>query len=170
MTNAVEEFYANYTELLALLQPNQYPSLNTWAQNSFRRILVIIMANHLENEIKGIVREFSKNKSGSDLVSSFIEKSMNRQYNNYFDWDRNNCNKFFSYFGQTFKQEAMKDVSSNKELEEGIKAFLEIGNARNILAHERLHQANIGDKTTKEFYDAFKRAMVFIEYLKKKLE
>jgi len=170
MTNIVDAFYSKYEELLTHLQANKEVSLLVWAQEYFRRILVLIMANHLESEIKATLIEFSKQKSGSELISSFMEKSMNRQYNAYFDWDKNNVNKFFSFFGDTFKQDANKDVQSNDDLEEGIKAFLEIGNTRNTLAHERLHLADIGNKTAEEFYIAFKKAMVFVEYLKTKLK
>lgn len=170
MINIVEDFYGKYKELLTKLQTNNEVSLHVWAHEYFRRVLVIIIANHLENEVKTIVKEFSKCRSGSELISSFIEKSMERQYSTYFDWDANNANKFFAYFGVVFKQEASKDVRENNELEEGIKAFLEIGDARNTLAHERLHIANIGNKTAEEFYAAFKKATVFIEYLRKKLK
>src|SRR4030042_1719481 len=139
MSTIVDNFFSKYEELPTHLQASNEVSLRVWAHENFRRILVLIMANHLENEIKATLKEFSKQKSGSELVSSFIEKSMERQYNNYFDWDRSNANRFFSFFGDAFRQEADKDVHSNEKLEEGIKAFLEIGNARNTLAHERLH-------------------------------
>jgi hypothetical protein len=170
MINIVDDFYSKYEELLTHLLDNGEASLRIWAHENFRKVLVLIMANHLENEIRTILKEFSKQKSGSELVSSFVQKSMERQYHTYFDWEGNNANRFFALFGDTFKQEACKDVHSDIKLEEGIKAFLEIGNARNILIHERFHIADIGNKTAKEFYEAFKKAMVFVEYLKMKLK
>jgi hypothetical protein len=73
-------------------------------------------------------------------------------------------------FGERFKREALQDVASNDKLEEGIVAFLEIGNTRNILIHENLHVVDIGNKTAKEFYESFKSATLFIDYLTKKFE
>jgi membrane-bound lytic murein transglycosylase len=170
MTNIVDDFYSKYEELLTNLLDNDKTSLHIWAHENFRKVLVLIMANHLENEIRTILQEFSKQKSGSELVSSFIRKSMERQYHTYFDWEGSNANRFFALFGDTFRQEAGKDVHSDTKLEEGIKAFLEIGNTRNTLIHKRFHLADIGNKTAKEFYEAFEKAMIFVEYLKTKLK
>jgi membrane-bound lytic murein transglycosylase len=170
MTNIVDDFYGKYEELLTHLLDNEEASLHIWAHENFRKVLVLIMANHLENEIRTILQEFSEQKSGSELVSSFIQKSMERQYHTYFDWEKSNANKFFAFFGDAFQQEAKKDVLADDKLAEGIKVFLEIGNTRNTLIHERFHVADIGNKTAKEFYEAFKKAMVFVEYLKMKLK
>jgi len=169
MTNIVDDSYANYQELLKLLG-NEDASLLNWAHENFRRVLVLIMANYLENEVTAILKEFFKQKSGSDLVFSFIEKSMERQYHTYFDWKVNNANRFFALFGETFQQEAIQDVRSDNDLEEGIRAFLEIGQTRNILTHELLHRAYIGNKTAKEFYESFNKSIAFVEYLQKKLK
>ncbi len=169
MTNIVDDFYVKYEELLTHLQANKDVSLQIWAHENFRRVLVLIMANYLENEIGTALNEFSKQKSGSDLVSSFIEKSMEGRYHTYFNWEGNNANSFFAFFGDTFKKEAGNDVRSNNKLDEGIKAFLEIGRTRNILIHERFHFAEIGDKTAEEFYKSFKKALVFVEYLRARL-
>ena len=170
MTSIVDDFYVKYEELLTHLQDNKDVSLQIWAHENFRRVLVLIMANDLENEVKTTLKEFSKRKSGSDLVSSFIEKSMERQYHTYFNWEGNNANQFFAFFGDTFKQEAIKDVRSNNELEDGIRAFLEIGNTRNTLMHKRILLVDLGNKTAEEFYKSFKKALVFLEYLKMKLK
>lgn len=169
MSNIVDEFYLNYEELLKQIQVSDI-SLRNWAHENFRRVLVLLMANYLENEIRTNLKNFSRQKSGSDLVSSFIEKSMERQYYTYFDWESGNANRFFAFFGDAFKQEVSKEIRTNAELDEGIKAFLEIGNTRNILMHERLHAVDIGNKTAEEFYNSFKKALLFVEYLRMKLE
>lgn len=170
MTNNVDDFYVKYEELLARLQAPEDASLRVWAHENFRRVLVLIMANHLENELRTILEEFFKRNSRSDLVSSFIEKSMERQYHTYFDWEGSNANHFFAFFGETFKQEAIQDVRSKNELDDGIKAFLEIGNTRNTLIHERFFIVDLGNKTAEEFYKSFKKALGFMEYLKMKLK
>jgi len=166
----VDDFYANYGELLAHIPTDKELSLGNWAHETFRRVLVLIMANHLENEVKTTLTEFSKNKSGNNLVCSFVEKSMEGRYHQFFEWKGNNANSFFALFGDNFKKQAGNDVSSNNDLAEGIKAFLEIGRTRNILVHERFQFIPIGNRTAEEFYDLFKKALVFVDYLKMKLK
>jgi membrane-bound lytic murein transglycosylase len=169
MTNAVDDLYLRYEELLEHI-PTSDVSLQNWAHENFRRVLVLTMANHLENETRTILVEFARKKSGSDLVCSFMKNSMERQYHTYFEWKGNNANKFFAFFGDTFKKEVTKDIASKDDVSEGMRAFLEIGRTRNILMHERLHAVNIGNKTAKEFYDSFKKALVFVDYLRTRFE
>ena len=170
MSNIVDEFYSNYVELLAEIERTKKVSLQVWVNENFRRVLVLTMANYLENEVRALIQELTKKKSGSEIVYSFLCNSMERQYHTYFDWKSRNANKFFSLFGEPFKREAANDVASDENLEEGIVAFLEIGNTRNILIHENLHVVDIGNKTAKEFYESFKKALLFIDYLAKKFE
>ena len=169
MGNIVDDFYSNYEELSAEIETKK-ASLRIWVNESYRRVLVLTIANHLETEVRALIQELIKKRSGSELVYSFLSISMERQYHTYFDWEARNANKFFSLFGERFKNEAVKDVASDDKLEEGILAFLEIGNTRNILMHENLHIVDIGNKTAKEFYESFKAATVFIDYLAKKFE
>jgi len=170
MGNIVDDFYSNYEELTAEIEITEKASLRVWVNESFRRVLVLIMANYLENEVRALIQRLIRKKSGSELVYSFLSNSMERQYHTYFDWEKRNANRFFSLFGERFKNEAVKDVASNDKLEEGIVAFLEIGNTRNILMHENLYGVDIGNKTAKEFYESFKNATLFTDYLAKKFE
>lgn len=169
MDNIVDDFYSNYEELSAEIETKK-ASLRIWVNESFRRVLVLTMANYLENEVRALIQELIKKKSVSELVYSFLSNSMERQYHTYFDWESRNANRFFSLFGERFKNEAVKDVDSDDKLKEGIVAFLEIGNTRNILMHEDLHIVDIGNKTAKEFHESFKTATVFIDYLAKKFQ
>ena len=94
---------------------------------------------------------------------------MSGKYYQYFDWNTKNVNKFFSYFGEKFKKQAICDVENDPELESGIMAFLEIGNTRNSLVHERFDSVNI-PKTSAEYYELYKKSIIFITYLKNKLK
>jgi hypothetical protein len=170
MSNVVDVFYTNYEELSALIEKTQQVSLRVWVSESFRRVLVLTMANYLESRVKTLIQELVKKKSASELVFSFLSNSMERQYHTYFNWETRNANKFFSLFGERFKNEMVKDVDSIDKLDEGIVAFLEIGNTRNILMHEELFNVDIGNKTPKEFYESFKSAIFFVDYLGKKFE
>jgi hypothetical protein len=169
MTNIVDEMYKNYEELLDHIKQDEV-SLQNWAQDNVRRVLVFVMANYFENEIEALIVEFAKQKSKNELVSSFIQKSMERRYDTYFDWKSHNASKFFAFFGDEFQKKANDEVRSEPKLAEAIGYFIEIGNARNILAHERFEVADIGSKTAKEFYEAFNKALYFLEYLREKLK
>ena len=169
MPNIVEDFYAKYNDLIGKLQSGDDLSLHVWATDFFRRILVIVMANYLENEVNSTLQNFFDSKSGNLLISEFSKRSMKRQYHTYFDWDSGtNANQFFALFGRTFKDKAKEDVRTNADLDEGIRAFLEIGRTRNILVHQGLHSANI-EKTADEFYDSFAKAIIFMNYLRTNL-
>jgi hypothetical protein len=172
MSEFVQEFYQNYVELMHHLSDTRQISLQVWASDNFRRVLVLVIANHLENEVKDLLEEFALKKSGSQMLSSFLLSAIDRQYSNYFEWEhwqKGNANKFFSHFGKDFRNEAEAEIKNKEELKDGVKAFLEIGNARNILVHERLHQADIGEKTPEDFYLLFKKAIIFVHFLKVRL-
>jgi hypothetical protein len=154
---------------LSLVPPAEL-TLQNWAQENFRRVLVLTMANYLENEITNLLMDFSRAKSGNVLIHSFIKnKAIERQYYTYFNWkEGRDANQFFSLFGKDFLKQASSEVKSNAELDEAIKAFLEIGRTRNILMHEILHVVDIGNKTAKEFYELFNRSLIFISFLRTK--
>ena len=168
MTNIVDDFYAKYNELLDLI-PSKDLSLKNWAHENFRRVLVLTMANYLENEITNLLKEFSRTKSGNEFLYSFMKnKAIERQYYTFFEWKGHNANQFFSLFGEDFRKQASSEVDSNDVLNEAVKAFLEIGKTRNILIHESLHVVDIGNKTAKEFYDLFNKSLNFIAFLRTK--
>lgn len=168
MTNIVDDFYAKYNELLNFI-PSKELSLQNWAHEVFRRVLVLTMANYLENEITNLLREFSRTKSGNEFLHSFVNnKAIERQYHTFFNWKEHNANPFFSLFGEDFRKQAASEVNSNDILDQAVKAFLEIGKTRNILIHESLHVVEIGNKTAKEFYDLFNKSLKFIAFLRTK--
>jgi hypothetical protein len=168
MPNIVEDFYFSYTDLIKQI-PSSNLSLQNWAHENFRRVLVLTMANYLENEITNILKAFCQAKSTGDMLYSFVKnKAMTRQYHTYFEWEGRNGNTFFSLFGDDFKKRAMEEVKSTPALDEGIKAFLEIGKTRNRLIHESLYAVDIGNKTAKEFFELFNKSLIFISYLRTK--
>jgi len=93
---------------------------------------------------------------------------MERQYHTYFQWNKRNANAFFGRFGKSFKEAAERDVEQTEELELSIKAFMEIGDLRNTLLHEKLLEVTL-EKSVDDFYQLHKKALLFIAYLKTKL-
>lgn len=111
-----------------------------------------------------------KNSGNNPMIISFVKnKALERQYHTYFDWkSAKSANKFFSLFGEEFKKQASGDVKDNSELEESIRAFLEIGNLRNELVHGNFAVFPI-EKTVEEIYELYHSANQFIDYLSSKL-
>jgi hypothetical protein len=168
MPSVVDEFVVNNKELIGRINVEREPTLVVWANDCFRRFLFLVSANYFETEIKNILLTLVRTKAGSPLVTSFLEKSMERRYHDWFAWEGNNANRFFSMFGPQFKTQAEAEVDALPELETAIRSFMEIGRTRNILVHEQL-LANPVDKTADEVYELHNKALPFLEYLKRKL-
>jgi hypothetical protein len=165
----VDEFYESSEHLSKLILDTKDYSLYIWNDDYFSRFLVIIAANFFESKIGQLLGEFARKASNNQLVESFMRASMRKQYFTYFDWDEGtNANKFFSYFGTDFANQAKTDVKNNSSLKESIESFLMIGRTRNLLVHGDFFQMSL-PKTKVEFYDSYKKAVEFLEYLKERL-
>ena len=173
----VDELYKNHTELWEYLQQNKQPSLFSFVDNTFKKVLVLASASFFEEEIKTILMEFAAKCSSNNLpLVNFIKnKTIERQYDTYFNWKENNASSFFGLFGNKFKTESDADVLKDPTLKESIKSFLEIGFTRNILVHSNF--ANIefskiptfSHRTAEEYYKLYQSGIYFVEYIKKKL-
>lgn len=75
-----------------------------------------------------------------------------------------NANTFFSLFGDAFKLFMTHEIESDKDIENGLEAFLELGNERNKLAHLNFSAYPL-EKTTSQIYDLYKTASVFVDAL-----
>ena len=160
----IDEFYKRHLELLNYLEENKEPSLRSEADNNFKKVLVIAIASYFEQQIVDLLNQFIETKISDERLISFSKfKGINRQYYTYFDFDDDkNVNRFFSIFGNEFKKQAVRDVKSNLNLEQSIKAFLEIGLTRNRLIHQNFATLFL-EKTSIEIYELYKSALVFID-------
>jgi hypothetical protein len=128
-------------------------------------------SSFFEDEIRRILLETVSDRSGNDeLVRNFLKnKAIERQYHTYFQWRGNNANSFFGLFGEAFRDSAVQDVKNDSGLADAIKAFLELGDTRNELAH--LNFANFAlDMTAEEVYRKYQTAYGFVDYLESKLK
>ncbi|PXF60982.1 MAG: hypothetical protein C4B59_06430 [Candidatus Methanogaster sp.] len=162
--------YKEFKEMIDYLETNKEISLKIVADDNLKKVLLLSAASYFEDEIKDIILSFVEKNSGNNLIIiSFVKnKAVERQYHTYFDWSARNANRFFSLFGDGFKDQASEDVKDNSELEKSIRAFLEIGNLRNELVHGNFAVFPI-EKTVEEIYDLYRLAHQFINYLSSKL-
>jgi hypothetical protein len=130
-----------------------------------------LAASFFEDEIHRILLEMVSDRSANDqLVHNFLRnKAIERQYHTYFQWRGNNANSFFGLFGEVFKDSAEQNIKNDPSLADAIKAFLELGNTRNELAH--LNFASFAlDMTVEEVYKKYQTAYQFVNYLESKLK
>lgn len=162
--------YKEFRGMIDYLETNKEISLKIVADDNLKKVLLLSAASYFEDEIKDIILSFVEKNSGNNpMINSFVKnKAVARQYHDYFDWNAKNANRFFSLFGEEFKKQASGDVKGNSELEESIRAFLEIGNLRNELVHGNFAVFPI-EKTVKEIYELYRLAHKFIDYLSSKL-
>jgi len=168
MTNEtiIDIIYKENLELFKFLEEQKEASFASQFDSIFTKTLLLSAASYFEYRICKMVEAFIKHRTQDDecIVSIVKQKAIKRQYHTYFDWEGNNANKFFSLFGNTFKEERVKDVNADPNLQSAIKSFLELGNERNKLVHENFADCTI-PKTAEEVYILYQKATVFIDFL-----
>ena len=169
-TDPIDELYETSEAVLAMLDDRRELSLRSRVENEFRKSLALSAASMFESTIKDLIQRFCESTGGGDvrLVSLVKIKIVDRQYHTLFDWDRKNANSFFGLFGEAFKAEAKGDVAEDGELEEGIRAFLELGRLRNDLVHNNYATFPF-DATTRDVIALYGKAQTFTDYLEAKL-
>lgn len=165
----VDRQYREHLALLQHLQDTKQLSLYVFADDHFRRVMVLSAASYFEHAITQTVREFvSTVAEGQEWVVGFVQsKGIKRQYHTYFKWEDNqngNANQFFAMFGPACKEQHLADVKDSPELRDSVAAFIELGLTRNTLVHENFAAFMI-DKTAAEIYERYKTALLFVDYI-----
>lgn len=145
--------------------------LSFWADvdNNFKKVLLLAVASYLEKQITEILTDFSSQASSNcDPLVNFVQnKAIKKQYHTFFNWETKNVNNFLGLFGDSFKAQCVSDINTDNNLNDGVKAFLEIGSQRNYLVHEN-YAAYYLEKTSDEIFELYKKSQAFIDYLKRK--
>ncbi|WP_353046215.1 HEPN domain-containing protein [Mesorhizobium sp. M1380] len=135
-----------------------------------RKSILLSAASYFENALANIVEEFARNSSANTMVGDLIKaRVISRQYQTWFDWDKNNANKFYQMFGDVFREHMTSLVRNRVQFDEAAKAFLEIGRDRNRLVHQDFGSFTV-EKTTSEIYDQYKKARGFVEMVERELD
>lgn len=170
-TTIIDQQYKSGNSLVDYLKSQQQLSFYAEAENNFRKTILLSAASYFEKEISETVIEFAKSHTNNNelIISLIKQKAVSRQYHTYFDWEKaTNANKFFSLFGEDFKNKMIKKVKEDILLEASIKAFLEIGQERNKMVHQNFAEIVI-DKTADEIYTLYQSALFFVDTVKKEL-
>ena len=163
-TTVVDHLHEQFTDLVGLLDGAGGPSLRAFADDMFRKSLLLCAASHFEAELTSVLTSFVEEASNSNvLITSFMRnKAIGRQYLSLFSWDETNANQFFSYFGPKFRDYMKARVKAEAQLDESIRAFLEIGRERNRLVHQNYGMFTL-EKTADELYQRYCQAREFVE-------
>lgn len=163
----IDQQYKYINELIELLKQQKEITLLSEVESNFKKTLLLSIASYFETEISNIITQSAnRHTNNNELLVSFIKrKAISRQYHTYFAWDSRNANAFFALFGDSFKDKMIMQVRANEKLDKSIKAFLEIGNERNIMVHENFAEVPI-DKTAEEIYKLYKEALIFIDTIR----
>ncbi len=162
----VEVLYNEAIELDNFLLDRQEISLRNTADSNLRKSILLASASFYEKEITELILSFAKKISqDNDKLVTFIQrKSLSRQYHTLFGWDGKNCNSFLSLFGEEFKKDFSKTISTDESLESSVKAFLEIGRERNRMVHQDFGKYSL-EKTSKEIFELHIKAKNFVSTL-----
>lgn len=142
-------------------------TLCIYAEEYFRKSLLLAAASYFEVQLKQSVREFSEEVlpfDGHPLAELINNRVIERQYHTWFDWKARNANTFFRPFGKNFKNYAEDVVMSDEKIERSIQNFLEIGIERNRLVHENFAGFSL-EKTSEEIYGLYRGAKEFVDWV-----
>lgn len=161
---AVDRLHQEFGALTSTVSVAAEPSLAVTANDVFRKALLLSAASEFEVEITRSLQDYVEDKvgAGSPLVGLVRTRVLSRQYHTFFTWDKRNVNSFFSMFGQEFKRYAEAQVAADAALADGIVAFLELGEERNMMVHQGFSTYSL-NKTSDEVFAMYQRARVFVE-------
>lgn len=169
-TSEVERIYKEFSDLVQLLKGQGELSLQTAAEDSFRKILLLSAASYFEYELTSAVASFVEEiTSANGLVTALVRnKAISRQYHSWFKWEAKNANQFFGLFGPQFSLHMAAVVKGAPDVDGAIRAFLEVGEQRNRLVHQNFASFAL-EKTAEEIFALYNEALPFIKTVSREL-
>jgi len=163
MHTVVERMHGDFSDLLSMLERGGEISLRSVADDNFRKSLLLCAASFFEKTLCDIVVGFVRDHSGNNsaIVEFVKNKAISRQYHTWFNWKERNANVFFGLFGEEFKSFMGRKIKSDQDLDNSIRAFMEIGEYRNRLLHQDYGNFFL-EKSSSEIYHLYRTAIVFV--------
>lgn len=162
--DVVDKLYENSKALDDFLLDKQEITLKIYVDDNLRKNILLASASYFENEIISAILKFGRRVANEDarLVTFLERKALTRQYHTMFSWDTNNCNAFLGLFGEDFRKSFNAEKDRDGDLENAVKAFMEIGRERNRMVHQDFGQYSL-EKTSAEIINLHKAAKKFLE-------
>lgn len=168
--NLVTRLYGETSAVYESLLASGEPSFATAVDDTARKILLMASASYFEVQLIEIVKIFADESIGArhPLAEMARRKGIDRQYHTWFDWDAHDAKQFFRLFGEGFKKFMALKLDSDEAMRASIAAFLDIGSNRNALVHQNFGAYAV-EKTTKEIFDTYETALLFVHSFKQYL-
>jgi hypothetical protein len=166
----IDQLYANNALILAYLLDAKEISMYSDLDDKLKKVLVMSAASFFESELRSIIEMFVSQAANDNpaLLALVKNKAIERQFHTYFEWKQRNANAFFSVFGEVFSKHCKAEVKGDPTLDAAVAAFMELGETRNHLAHLNFGAFPIA-KTSDELYASYRKALRFIEFVRRKL-
>ena len=160
----VDVLHEDFSALLSVLDEADEVSLRAVADDNFRKSLLLAAASYFERRMTDAVLSFVEDAANRNrLVTALVRnKAISRQYHTWFQWDAGNANSFFGLFGSGFRDFMKSRIGEDDDLDDAVRAFLEIGRERNRLVHQDFGAFPL-EKTTEEIHALYRRALRFVE-------
>ena len=162
----IDSLYREGQSIICELKKANQPSLETAANASLGKSLIIAAASYFERMVCDFLLKMVDDRTNNFTpVTEFVRtKTISRQYHTFFDWEKLNANHFFNLFGKDFSDKMKNKIKESSDLEEAIKGFMEIGSQRNNLVHNDYATYPL-NKTAEEIYESYKRGLRFVKKL-----
>lgn len=159
----VERIIEDHRQVLAHI-PSGEVSLRSDTESLFGKTLLIAAGSSFERKLTtAVYRVFLDAQERGNALASFVwNMAINRRYHTWFNWTARNANGFFGHFGSEFQSHMLQVVNNTEGLSDCISAFLELGNLRNVLAHDDLASYPLG-KTVEEVVELYEKALSFVD-------
>lgn len=162
---AIERLCEEHDELIEHLLTTGKITWKSRADDQFAKALLLAVASRFEARLTDCVVEIFQNATdGSEALVSFVRKeAVERRYHTWFSWDAKNANSFFRSFGEEFKNAMEAKVKNDPDLDDAVRAFLELGRLRNELVHEDYATFSM-QKTPVEVLERYRAAARFVDW------
>ena len=157
-----------HVSIIELLYSQGEVSLAQTAQNLFAKSLLLIAASHFEDRLKRVVTSGVAARSRNDpYINAFFKmRGISYQYHAWFDWDKGNANRFYSFFGKQFVEAIKSMIDDDKALSECVTNFVKISDLRNRIVHNNILVFKLDD-TPAQVLEHIKAADLFISLVEK---
>ncbi len=166
MAGLIDSLKYDHDAIVQFLREQGQPSFVIAMESTASKVLLLAGASHLEQELQQVLSDFYQEVTdGNPRAVEFVRnKAMNRQFHTYFNWDTNNANRFFAFFGSEFKNLVSQLLIRDVEFESSVRSFVQLGSLRNQLVHQN-YAAFTLDKTADEVFELYQSAYKFVHRL-----
>ncbi len=168
-SNRVEELLRDHRELVEYLEATNSLSLRDRAESAFAKTLLIAAASYFEVRLTQMIIDlYLEMTQGVEELAEFVKRqAIDRRFTQLFEWSSNgspgrNANSFYIKFGEGFSAHMKLRVQEDRNFDDSVKAFLEIGNLRNQMVHESYADFQL-NKTVEEVYSLYTSAARFVD-------